>query len=86
MKERSAFLESKGRLATEETREVREQLEGAEGELEAARGKGRVLEARLGTLEEECLEAQNAQELLRSVFTYSFMVNIYIIIYYYIYI
>lgn len=77
MNERSALLESDGRLATQETREVREQLKDAEGELEAAREKGRVLEARLGTLEEECLEAQNAQELLRSVFIYLWSKYIY---------
>ena len=65
MNKRSELLESDGRLATQETREVHEQLEGAKRELEAAREKGRALEARLGHLEMECLDAQAAQELLR---------------------
>lgn len=65
MNKRSALLESSGRLATQEAREVHKQLEAVQGELEAAREKGRALEARLGTMGKECLEAQNAQELLR---------------------
>lgn len=65
MNKRSALLESSGRLATQETREVHKQLEGVQGELETAREKGRVLEARLGTLGKGCQEAQNARELLR---------------------
>lgn len=65
LNERSALLESNGRLATEEKSEMQEQLKDAEGKLKAARDKGEVLEAQLRTLEKEALEAQAAQEHLR---------------------
>lgn len=65
LKERSALLEVRGRSAEGEAEAVRQQLAAAREELEEARASSGALEERLGTLEQECRDAQTAQEGLR---------------------
>jgi len=65
LKERSALLETSGRSAQGETEAVRELLATANRELEAVKRSSSALEARLGPLEQECRDAQAAQEHLR---------------------
>ena len=65
LKARSALLEASGKSAQHETGEVRDLLAAATQELEAVKRSSEALEARLGPLEQECREAQTAQEDLR---------------------
>ncbi len=65
LKERSALLEASGRSAHGETEAVRELLATATQELDAVKRSSSALEARLGPLEQECRDAQAAQEHLR---------------------
>lgn len=67
LKERSALLEASGKSAQHETGEVRDLLAAATQELEAVKRSSEALAARLGPLEQECREAQTAQENLRCV-------------------
>eukprot|EP00903_Cladosiphon_okamuranus_P016719 g15411.t1 len=67
LKERSALLEASGRSTQHETEEVRNLLAAATQELEAVKRSREALKTRLGPLEQECREAQTAQENLRAL-------------------
>ena len=67
LKERSALLEASGKSARHETEEMRNLLAAATEELDAVKRSSEALGARLGPLEEECRQAQTAQENLRYV-------------------